>query len=69
MLLARGRCGKLGVLAESGGSSELQIEITENPTFASRGEGIVDGRAVQIVRKCDREIAPQTRIGSPRERG
>lgn len=69
MPLARGRGGKLGVVAQGGGSSRVQIEITENPMFASRVEGIADGRAVQIVRKYDREIAPQTRSRNPRERG
>lgn len=69
MPLARGRGGKLGVVAQGGGSSRVQIEITENPMFASRVEGIADGRAVQIVRKYDREIVPQTRSRNPRERG
>lgn len=69
MPLARGRGGKLGVVAQGGGASRVQIEITENPMFASRVEGIADGRAVQIVRKYDREIAPQTRTRNPRERG
>lgn len=69
MPLARGRGGKLGVVAQGGGASRVQIEITENPMFASRVEGIADGRAVQVVRKYDREIAPQSRNRNPRERG
>jgi TP901 family phage tail tape measure protein len=68
MPLARGRGGKLGVVAQ-GGAQRVQIEITENPMFASRVEGIADQRAVQVTRTYDRNVAPQTRNRNQRERG
>lgn len=68
MPLARGRGGKLGVIAQGGGG-RMQIEIVENPMFAARVEGIAQGQAVAVTRKYDREIAPLSRNRSARERG
>jgi TP901 family phage tail tape measure protein len=69
MPLARGKGGKLGVVAQGGVASRMDIHIHENPMFAARVEGIADDRAVAVTRSYDREVAPQSRNRHPRERG
>ena len=69
MPLARGRGGKLGVVAQGGGTQKVQLEITEGDMFASRVRVISDESAVSVTRTYDREVAPQSRTRNPRERG
>lgn len=69
MPLARGRGGKLGVVAQGGGAQKVQLEVIEGPMFASRVRVISDESAVSVTRAYDREVAPQSRGRNPRERG
>lgn len=69
MPLTRGSNGKLGVMSQGGGAQRVQIDITEGPMFGAKVEAIADNRSVQIVRRYDRDVAPQSRSRPSRERG
>ena len=69
MPLTRGSNGKLGVMSSGGGAQRVQIEITEGELFGAKVDARADARAVQIVRRYDRDVVPQSRQRPSRERG
>jgi len=68
MPLTRGPGGRLGVQAMGGGQT-VRIVVEEGNMFASRVEAISDGRAIEVVRQYDAEIAPVSRGRAAREVG
>ena len=69
MPLTRGANGKLGVMSQGGGAARVEVVITEGEMFGAKVDARADARAVQIVRRYDRDVVPESRNRPTRERG